>query len=68
MGFKECQDELMRYFVEEEGWDSKDKLLARIMGHLDQSSVKFNSESGCMDENGKTIYIKQLPNQFGVNA
>ncbi|KAJ8302329.1 hypothetical protein KUTeg_021316, partial [Tegillarca granosa] len=52
MGFKECQDELMRYFVEEEGWDSKDKLLVRIMNHLDQSSAKFNSESGCMDENG----------------
>ncbi|WAR26120.1 CWO-like protein [Mya arenaria] len=37
LGFKECQDEVMRYLVEVEGWDAHDKLCNRLMAHLEQA-------------------------------
>lgn len=48
LGFKECQDEVMRYLVEVEGWDAMDQLCNRLMGHLEQAGEKFrimNDES-----------------------
>lgn len=48
LGFKECQDEVMRYLVEVEGWDAMDKLCSRLMTHLDKAGEKFravNAES-----------------------
>ncbi|XP_052779798.1 uncharacterized protein LOC128217119 [Mya arenaria] len=48
LGFKECQDEVMRYLVEVEGWDAHDKLCNRLMAHLEQAGEKFrimNDES-----------------------
>uniref|UniRef100_K1QB40 Uncharacterized protein n=1 Tax=Magallana gigas TaxID=29159 RepID=K1QB40_MAGGI len=41
MGFKECQDEVMRYYVEFEGRDIKDSVCVNIDKHLDQISQKF---------------------------
>ncbi|XP_060558468.1 formin-J-like isoform X2 [Ruditapes philippinarum] len=48
LGFKECQDEVMRYLVEVEGWDAHDQLCSRMMSHLEQAGEKFrimNDES-----------------------
>ncbi|KAH3881381.1 hypothetical protein DPMN_005307 [Dreissena polymorpha] len=48
LGFKECQDEVMRYLVEVEGWDAHNKLCNRMMQHLEQAGEKFrimNDES-----------------------
>lgn len=41
LGFRECQDEVIRYLVEVEGWDAKEKLCNRLMAHLASSSEKF---------------------------
>lgn len=41
LGFKECQDEVMRYLVEVEGWDAQDQLCSRMMSHLEQAGEKF---------------------------
>uniref|UniRef100_K1QIW2 Uncharacterized protein n=1 Tax=Magallana gigas TaxID=29159 RepID=K1QIW2_MAGGI len=41
MGFKECQDEVMRYYVEFEGRDIKDPVCVNISKHLEQISLKF---------------------------
>ncbi|XP_062619531.1 protein hairy-like [Saccostrea cucullata] len=41
MGFKECQDEVMRYYVEFEGRDIKDPVCINIGKHLEQASQKF---------------------------
>lgn len=41
LGFKECQDEVMRFLVEIEGWDAHDQLCTRMMGHLEQAGEKF---------------------------
>ncbi|XP_065938214.1 class E basic helix-loop-helix protein 40 [Magallana gigas] len=43
MGFKECQDEVMRYYVEFEGRDIKDPVCVNISKHLDLISLKFQS-------------------------
>ncbi|XP_045165251.1 uncharacterized protein LOC123529109 [Mercenaria mercenaria] len=48
LGFKECQDEVMRFLVEVEGWDAHDQLCSRMMSHLEQAGEKFrimNDES-----------------------
>lgn len=41
LGFKECQDEVMRFLVEIEGWDAHDQLCSRMMAHLEQAGEKF---------------------------
>lgn len=41
LGFKECQDEVMRFLVEIEGWDAHDQLCSRMMSHLEQAGEKF---------------------------
>ncbi|KAL5014618.1 hypothetical protein ScPMuIL_008888 [Solemya velum] len=41
LGFRECQIEVIRYLVEEEGWDDKEHLFRRLIGHLGISSEKF---------------------------
>ena len=46
LGFKECQDEVMRYLVEVEGWDAMDKLCSRLMTHLDKAGEKFRAVNG----------------------
>lgn len=43
LGFKECQDEVMRYLVEVEGWDAMDKLCSRLMTHLGKAGEKFRA-------------------------
>lgn len=43
LGFKECQDEVMRFLVEVEGWDAMDKLCNRLMTHLDKAGDKFRA-------------------------
>ncbi|XP_033745404.1 uncharacterized protein LOC117330938 [Pecten maximus] len=45
LGFKDCQDEVMRFFVEQEGWEANDPLCCKIMLHLSQSSSKFISSA-----------------------
>jgi len=46
LGFKECQDEVMRYLVEIEGWDAHDKLCKQLMAHLEQAGEKFRIMNG----------------------
>ena len=46
LGFKECQDEVMRFLVEVEGWDAMDKLCNRLMTHLDKAGDKFRAVNG----------------------
>ncbi|XP_048741304.1 uncharacterized protein LOC125655172 isoform X2 [Ostrea edulis] len=54
MGFKECQDEVMRYYVEFEGRDIKDPVCVNVDKHLEQASQKFlpkeHSRSGKSDD------------------
>ncbi|XP_021371008.1 transcription factor cwo-like isoform X2 [Mizuhopecten yessoensis] len=45
LGFKDCQDEIMRFCVEQEGWDANDPLCCKIMSHLNQTSSKFISSA-----------------------
>lgn len=45
LGFKDCQDEVMRFFVEQEGWEANDPLCCKIMLHLSQTSSKFISSA-----------------------
>ncbi|XP_060080943.1 uncharacterized protein LOC132560295 [Ylistrum balloti] len=45
LGFKDCQDEVMRFFVEQEGWEANDPLCCKIMLHLSQTSNKFISSA-----------------------
>lgn len=47
MGFKECQDEVMRYYVEFEGRDIKDPVCINIGKHLEQASQKFLPSGEC---------------------
>ncbi|KAL4226542.1 hypothetical protein ACF0H5_014527 [Mactra antiquata] len=52
LGFKECQDEVMRFLVEVEGWDAHDQLCSRMMNHLEHAGEKFrimNDESLSQD-------------------
>lgn len=42
MGFKECLDELMRYFVEKHSLSPQDPLLQNLMEHLQEQSQKFS--------------------------
>ena len=43
IGFKECQEEVMHYLVEVEGWDAMDQLCSRMMAHLQQAGEKFRA-------------------------
>lgn len=44
MGFKECEAELMRFLVENEGWDAKDQICSRLMKQLDEASKKYTGK------------------------
>nr|XP_034307874.1 uncharacterized protein LOC105325663 [Crassostrea gigas] len=55
MGFKECQDEVMRYYVEFEGRDIKDSVCVNIDKHLDQISQKFLQHSHPRKSDDMTI-------------
>ena len=46
LGFKECQDEVMRCLVEVEGWDAADRLCMMLMSHLEQAGEKFRIMNG----------------------
>ncbi|CAE1304614.1 unnamed protein product [Acanthosepion pharaonis] len=46
LGFKECEAETIRYFVECEGLDSKDQFCMRVISHLEAASQKFISGNG----------------------
>ena len=46
IGFKECQDEVMRFLVEVEGWDAADRLCIMLMAHLEQAGEKFRIMNG----------------------
>lgn len=40
LGFKECEAETIRYFVECEGLDNKDQFFMRVISHLEAVSKK----------------------------
>ncbi|KAK3103320.1 hypothetical protein FSP39_018468 [Pinctada imbricata] len=50
MGFKECQDEMLRYLIEVEGRDIKEGLCTGVISHLDQTSKKFLLNPSVVDK------------------
>lgn len=46
LGFKECQDEVMKYLVNVEELDVNDRFCSSLMIHLDEAGKKFRIVNG----------------------
>lgn len=68
MGFKECQDEVMRYYVEFEGRDIKDPVCVNIGKHLEQTSQKFLRNDHTRPRKSEDMTMEDTNSSLGVGG